>query len=89
MIRIGIVGMGVIGTHIAKAIDNGIPGVALAGVSVRTATKAGGYPAFPLDELIQQRIAVLHRHERSIASGRQKRTCGRRSKIWRRRGRRL
>jgi aspartate dehydrogenase len=59
MIRIGIVGMGVIGTHIAKAIDNGIPGVALAGVSVRTATKAGGYPAFPLDELIQRSDLVV------------------------------
>ena len=54
MIKVGIVGMGVIGTHLAKAIDNGIPGVTLAGVSVRTVTKAGGYPVFPLDELIQR-----------------------------------
>ena len=37
MIKVGIVGMGVIGTHIAKAIENGIPGITLAGVSVRTA----------------------------------------------------
>jgi aspartate dehydrogenase len=52
MIRVGIVGMGVIGTHIAKAIDNGIPGVALAGVAVRSPTRAGGYPAYALDDLI-------------------------------------
>ena len=53
MIKAGIVGMGVIGQHIAKAIDNGIPGVTLAGVSVRTATTAGGFAAYPLDELIR------------------------------------
>ena len=41
MIRVGIVGMGVIGSQIAKAIDNGIPGVALAGVTVRSSTRAG------------------------------------------------
>ena len=35
MIKVGIVGMGVIGQHVAEAIDNGIPGVALAGVTVR------------------------------------------------------
>ena len=46
MIKAGIVGMGVIGQHIAKAIDNGIPGVTLAGVSVRTATTAGGFAAY-------------------------------------------
>ena len=45
MIKAGIVGMGVIGQHIAKALDNGIPGVTLAGVSVRTATTAGGFAA--------------------------------------------
>ena len=59
MIKVGIVGMGVIGTHLAKAIDNGIPGVTLAGVSVRTVTKAGGYPVFPLDELIQRSDLVV------------------------------
>ena len=47
MIKVGIVGMGVIGQHIAKAIDNGIPGVTLAGVTVRTATTAGGYRRLP------------------------------------------
>ncbi len=40
MLKVGIVGMGVIGTHIARAIDEGIPGVALAGVTVRSPAKA-------------------------------------------------
>ncbi|HEV8437802.1 MAG TPA: aspartate dehydrogenase [Methylomirabilota bacterium] len=59
MINVGIVGMGVIGTHIAKAIENGIRGIALAGVNVRTATKAGAYPVFPLDELIRRSDLVI------------------------------
>ncbi len=59
MIEVGIVGMGVIGTHIAKAIGNGIPGIALAGVSVRTAATAGGHPVFPLDELIRRSDLVV------------------------------
>jgi aspartate dehydrogenase len=59
MIKVGIVGMGVIGTHIAKAIENGIPGITLAGVSVRTVTTAGGYPAFPLETLIQRSDLVV------------------------------
>ena len=59
MIKAGIVGMGVIGQHIAKAIDNGIPGVTLAGVSVRTATTAGGFAAYPLDELIRKADLIV------------------------------
>jgi len=59
MIKVGIVGMGVIGTHIAKAITNGIPGIALAGVSVRTRTTAGAFPVFPLAELIQRSDLVV------------------------------
>ena len=35
MIKVGVVGMGVIGTHVAQAITKGIPGIALAGVTVR------------------------------------------------------
>ena len=50
MIRVGIVGMGVIGTHIAQAIQKGIPGVTLAGVHVRTEATAQGCPAFPLPD---------------------------------------
>ena len=59
MINVGIVGMGVIGNHIAKAIANGLPGTALAGVSVRSATKAGGFPAYPLDELIPRSDMIV------------------------------
>ncbi len=59
MIKVGIVGMGVIGTHIAKAIDNGIAGVTLAGVSVRTPTTAGGFPAFSLEALIQRSDLIV------------------------------
>ena len=59
MMKVGIVGMGVIGTHVAKAIDNGIAGVALAGVSVRTPVKAGAYPVLPLPELIQRSDLVV------------------------------
>ena len=59
MIKVGIVGMGVIGQHIAKAIGNGIPGVTLAGVSVRTATTAGGFAAYPLDELIRRSDLIV------------------------------
>jgi aspartate dehydrogenase len=58
-IKVGIVGMGVIGTHIATAIDHGIPGIALAGVSVRRATTAAGFPAFPLDTLIQRSELIV------------------------------
>jgi len=59
MIEVGIVGMCVIGTHVAKAIDNGIPGIALAGVSVRTAAKAGAYPMFSIAELIERADLVV------------------------------
>jgi aspartate dehydrogenase len=59
MVKVGIVGMGVIGTQIAKAIDNGIPGVALAGVAVRSPVKAGGYPALALPDLIERADLVV------------------------------
>jgi len=59
MIKVGIVGMGVIGSHVAKAIENGIPGVALAGIAVRTPTRAGGFPAYPLDELIRRSDLIV------------------------------
>jgi aspartate dehydrogenase len=59
VLRVGIVGMGVIGTQVAKGIVNGIPGVALAGVSVRTPSRAGGFPAFPVAELIRRSDLVL------------------------------
>jgi aspartate dehydrogenase len=59
MIEVGIVGMGVIGTHVAKAIENGIHGIRLAGVSVRTATTAGGCPTYPLAELIRRADLIV------------------------------
>jgi aspartate dehydrogenase len=59
MLRIGIVGMGVIGTAIAKAASGDIAGVELAGVTVRDPAKAGGCPAFPLDELIRRSDLVV------------------------------
>jgi aspartate dehydrogenase len=52
MLRVGIVGMGVIGTAVAKAASGDIPGVTLAGVTVRDPAKAAGYPAYPLDALV-------------------------------------
>jgi len=59
MIKVGIVGMGVIGSHVAKAIENGLPGITLAGVAVRTATRAGAFPAYPLDELIRRSDLIV------------------------------
>jgi aspartate dehydrogenase len=59
MINVGIVGMGVIGTHVAKAIENGIPGIELAGVSVRTMAKAGAYRVFAVDELIRRSDVIV------------------------------
>ncbi len=59
MITVGIVGMGVIGTHIARAIDSGIPGVALAGVTVRDASTAQGWKALPLADLIRESGLVV------------------------------
>jgi aspartate dehydrogenase len=59
IMKVGIVGMGVIGTHIAKAIDNGIPGVTLSGVCVRTAPSAGSYPVYSIDELIRRSDLIV------------------------------
>jgi aspartate dehydrogenase len=57
--NVGIVGMGVIGSQVAKAIANGIPGVSLAGVTVRSPLKAGGYPVLPLSDLIGRSDLVV------------------------------
>src|SRR4029450_9292969 len=59
MIRIGIVGMGVIGTAVAKAASGDLPGIELAGVAVRDPAKAGGFPAFPLSELIERSHLIV------------------------------
>jgi aspartate dehydrogenase len=52
MLKVGIVGMGVIGKAVARAASGDIPGVVLAGVTVRTPATATGYPAYALDDLI-------------------------------------
>jgi len=59
MLKVGIVGMGVIGHRIAEAITRGIPGTALAGVSVRRPESAPGYPVLPLDELIERSDLIV------------------------------
>ena len=59
MLKVGIVGMGVIGTNIAKAITAGIPGVTLAAIHVRDPAKAKGYPALSLEALIQRSELVV------------------------------
>src|SRR5262249_5725512 len=59
MIKVGIVGLGVIGRHVAEAITRGIPGVALAGVTVRDPGKADGYRVLALDALIRESDLIL------------------------------
>jgi aspartate dehydrogenase len=51
--------MGVIGRAIAKAVSADMPRVALAGVTVRDPAKAAGYPALPLDRLIERSDLVV------------------------------
>ena len=62
MIKVGIVGMGVIGRHVAEAIAQGIPGVALAGVAVRDPAKAHGHRALGLEWLIRAAEDRPRRH---------------------------
>jgi len=59
MLRVGIVGMGVIGRHVATAVTRGIPGTALVGVSVRRPESAGVFPVLPLDALIEASDLVV------------------------------
>src|ERR1700730_7256447 len=59
MMNVGIVGMGVIGRHVAEAIGAGIPGVALAGVTVRDPAKAHGHRALGLEWLIRESDVVV------------------------------
>src|SRR6202795_340318 len=59
MIKVGVVGMGVIGTHVAQAITKGIPGIALAGVTVRDPAKARGHRALGLEWLIRESDLVV------------------------------
>jgi len=59
MLKIGIVGMGVIGRRVADAVTRGIAGTALVGVSVREPATAAGYPVLPLDELIERADLIV------------------------------
>jgi aspartate dehydrogenase len=59
MVKIGIVGMGVIGQAIARAATAGIPGIALAGVTVRDPARAAGHRALPLDALVERSDLVV------------------------------
>ena len=53
MRTVGVVGMGVIGRAVARALADGIPGLALGGVTVRDPARAAGYRALPLPELLE------------------------------------
>ena len=59
MLRIGIVGMGVIGHRVAEALTRGIPGTTLVGVSVRNPATAGSYHARPLPTLIERADLIV------------------------------
>jgi len=59
MIAVGIVGMGVIGQAIARAVTRDMPGVTLAGVTVRDPTRSAGRRALPLAELIERSDLVV------------------------------
>ncbi|HUM14622.1 MAG TPA: aspartate dehydrogenase [Candidatus Nitrosotalea sp.] len=59
MLKIGIVGMGVIGRRVAEAVRRGIPGVTLAGVTVRKPETATGFDSLPLDALIERSDLIV------------------------------
>jgi len=59
MLKIGIVGMGVIGHHVAQAASRSIPGVTLVGVSVRDSSTAAGFPILPLHQLLDRSDLIV------------------------------
>jgi aspartate dehydrogenase len=59
ILKIGIVGMGVIGHRVAEAVTRGIPGTTLVGVSVRNPATAGGFPVLPLPTLIERSDLIV------------------------------
>ncbi|HVQ78169.1 MAG TPA: aspartate dehydrogenase [Candidatus Binatia bacterium] len=59
MRSVGIVGLGVIGQHVARALVAGLPGLALSGVAVRDPARATAYPTFDLAELIKRSDIVV------------------------------
>jgi aspartate dehydrogenase len=58
--RVGVVGLGVIGRAVCRALDEGLAGLALAGATARDADRAGAFlrrlrrpvPFLPLDQLV-------------------------------------
>ena len=59
MLKIGIVGMGVIGRRVAEAVSRGVPGTTLVGVSVRKSETAAGFPVLPLDALVERSDLIV------------------------------
>jgi aspartate dehydrogenase len=59
MLKIGIVGMGVIGRRVADALTRGIPGTTLVGVSARRPESAAGYALLPLDVLVERADLIV------------------------------
>jgi aspartate dehydrogenase len=59
LLKIGIVGMGVIGRRVAEAVSRGVPGTTLVGVSVRKPETAAGFPALPLDALVERSDLIV------------------------------
>ena len=59
MVKIGIVGMGVIGRRVAEAVSRSIPGITLIGVSARRPESAAGFPTLPLDALIERSDLIV------------------------------
>jgi aspartate dehydrogenase len=59
MLKVGIVGMGVIGRRVADALTRGIPGTRLVGVCVRQPATATGYPVLALDDLIERADLIV------------------------------
>jgi len=59
MLKIGIVGMGVIGRRVAEAVSRTIPGITLVGVSARRPETAAGFPVLPLDALIERSDLIV------------------------------
>ncbi len=59
MLKIGIVGMGVIGRHVAEAASRSIPGVTLVGVTVREPSTATGFPILSLHQLLDRSDLIV------------------------------
>lgn len=56
---VGVVGMGVIGRAVARALAAGLPGLTLAGVAVRDPATAAGHPVLPLPALVARADLIV------------------------------